>query len=440
MRKNNYKKTGAAFILITMFLISTSIGTIAGVTDRNLSSDEKVQNQPFADKKPDSYLSDPSPNHDELVLKTKEIQIPQNNLTYYQDKYAVIIIGDPDDPQHYKWYTNDAQRQYNLLKNKYDFLPGNIFVLLTLKYGNEWEDNLSCNPDIVDMEASEKNIKNLFKEFRTNGLYEVDNKDLLYVVFIGHGLDIGTLYGNISRGIDLWPNGHDTYFGLEAETGEEIVQTCEELELIKNEAAQYLPAKAIGEFVDSKVSSINFNSNCTILSPTKLFDWEFGLYTSNIKAKRMIFMLQPCFSGGFIRELSGKNRVILTASKENQLANAPFIGYVYHGLNGSADLNSDNKITIAEVFEYTSIKVREYLQNHPEDRPQQPLIDDNGDGIGKLDQNTGYNPEKEGYDGYITDRIYNLNCEESNLSTVLTSQQIKTQELAIIEENTISDS
>jgi len=414
MKNNNYKKMGAVLLILTMFIVSISNGTIAGITD-SISSLEKSN---------DSTDEDTTIDLEEIQLKSMKYQISSNNFTYYQDKYAVIIVGDPGDPQHYKWFTNDAQRQYNVLKQKYGFLPGKIFVLITLKEGTKWQENLSCDPDIIDMDAIEKNIKNLFREFRAYGLYEIDNKDLLYVVIISHGLDIGTFYGSKIGIGDLWPNGHDTYFGLEDEIDEEALQTNEELESIKKEAAQYLNENALEEFENNKISSLNFNSNCSVLSPTKLFDWEFALYSSNINAKRIVFMLQPCFSGGFIRELSGNNRVILTASRENELALAPFIGFVYYGLNGSADLNYDNKITIAEVFEYTSTGVRNYLNNHPEERPQHPLIDDNGDGIGKLDQNTGYNPNKQGYDGHIAARIFNFEYEESNLLTIQNSQQI----------------
>jgi len=291
------------------------------------------------------------------------------NRFYYRDRYAVIIVGVYQDPQHYKWFTNDAQRQYNVLTEKYGFSDDDVFVLITIKEGKEWDENLSCDPSIIDMASTETNIKKVFKKFKPGGEHELDKNDLLVVEVISHGLDLGTYYGT-KLGVDLWPNGHDTYFGLEKEN----------------------------------------NRNGCLLTPNKVFDWELALYVNRIKARRIVFILQPCFSGGFIRELSGKNRVICSASKENELALAPFIGFFYQGLNGAADINNDGKISLGEVYEYTEEEIKDYLDDHPDEKPQHPLIDDNGDKKGQHSQ-TSYDSNTKGKDGYVANRIFDLRYE-----------------------------
>jgi hypothetical protein len=146
-----------------------------------------------------------------------------------------------------------------------------------------------------------------------------------------------------------------------------------------------------------------------------VYDYELNNYIKNINCRRIIFVLQPCFSGGFINDLSGKNRVIITSSKENQLAEAPFISYFYQGLNGSInDTNNDGKISLAEIYEYTAGMVYDWITAYPtlNGGPQYPMIDDNGDKVGHRYQGIfGYNTNDPNKDGYIATHIFDLAYE-----------------------------
>jgi len=117
----------------------------------------------------------------------------------------------------------------------------------------------------------------------------------------------------------------------------------------------------------------------------KIYDTELASFVSNIKAK-MTFFLQPCFSGAFIDDLSGENRVICTASRGSEPADS-WIGFMREALNFEvdADYNKDGAISILEAYEYTAKKDDDKYGDlfHP-------LIDDDGRYPGHYYNEPGY--------------------------------------------------
>ena len=140
-----------------------------------------------------------------------EISMNSNNdLFYYNNRYAVIIVGYYGDEQHYGWYTYDAQRQYNVLTEIYNFNDSNIYILLNLK--DEWLEHLKIDPEIIDYNSTEENIIMIFDELKS----KLTKNDLLYIVIINHGGDNHNI-NLFGRNIDFWQGifAHDTFFGLE---------------------------------------------------------------------------------------------------------------------------------------------------------------------------------------------------------------------------------
>jgi uncharacterized protein YgiM (DUF1202 family) len=102
-----------------------------------------------------------------------------------------------------------------------------------------------------------------------------------------------------------------------------------------------------------------------------------------LSAERVVFITDACYSGAtggrtfatasrraivsdnFLARLSrGKGRVVLTASRGNELSeerdelkHGVFTYYLLEGLRGSADLDGDGVITVDEVYAYVSLKV-----------------------------------------------------------------------------------
>lgn len=340
----------------------------------------------LVEENPDGVMRSETCAREASEEKTGDLS--DNNIFYYDKRYAVIIVGYYGDEQHYNWFTRDAQRQYNVLIEKYGFNDSNIFVLITLR--EDWADNLSADPAIVDYNATEENIIMIFDYLKMI----IDEDDLLYVVVINHGGDDHHIYfWRLGIHIDYWQSifAHDTYFALE-ETGNNMRGRL---------------------FTEDNLSNYgNLNSNYN-----RVYDHELNDYTSDINARRIIFVLQPCLSGGFINDLSKKNHIVFTASREIQQAIAPFIWYFYQGLNGSAeDKNNDGRLSLGEIYEYTASMVYKWIDENPggnEGQLQHPLIDDNGNKLGhRYSGFFGYNPDRPNRDGYVAARIYNLSYEE----------------------------
>jgi uncharacterized caspase-like protein len=108
---------------------------------------------------------------------------------------------------------------------------------------------------------------------------------------------------------------------------------------------------------------------------------DISVIFQRIKAERLVFLADTCFSGAsggkifmaatisdkFWERISrGKGRVILTASRANEVAQAQdklrhgvFTYYLLEGLRGEADLDGDGVIDTEEAYRYVSRKVPE---------------------------------------------------------------------------------
>jgi len=211
---------------------------------------------------------------------------------------------------------------------------------------------------------------------------KIDEDDFLVVEIINHGGDDGRIripiikkYIDIKTGVDA----HDTFMALEKKSPED-----------EDVSVPRMRNRLSKMYNVSMMESDNY----------KLYDYELASYTKNINARRILFIIQPCFSGGFINDLSKENHVIFTASHETEMA-GNFLGPLNNGFDGSAeDLNCDGRISLAEIFVYT-------VENLPEEGFN-PMIDDNGDKIGH-----GYLGDG---DGIIVSGIYDLSYEEIDFS------------------------
>lgn len=145
-------------------------------------------------------------------------------------------------------------------------------------------------------------------------------------------------------------------------------------------------------------------------STEKLYDDDLRSYTGAINQNaKIIFALQPCMSGGFISELSGPNRIVCTASRGCELAEASWVEpftWALSGTYGDPDNDgngNDGKISIFEAYQLAAENVENWLNNHPNWPPQHPLLDDNGDCIGHhFSEANYYDSTDSTKDGYFT--------------------------------------
>jgi len=311
------------------------------------------------------------------------------NLFEYDQKFAVIIVGTYGSEnqekisghpreQYYEWYTGSAQTRFDLLTNeRYNFNPENIFVLLTeiKDEGYAPHSSFDSSKFINYYNATKENISMVFDILSS----KIDDNDLLVVDLIGHGGDDGLIripivnkiLGDRNSGI----GAHDTFMGLEPKK-----------------------SKTKSRFLFRIFNCFSHSSNVSS-SKYRLYDYELADYVADLSPYRTIFVLQPCFSGGFINDLSSKKHIILSASKEDEMA-GNFLGPLNRGMSGTADDNEDGLVSLSEIFQYTINNM------DPEEQGMfHPLIDDNGDGVGSENLNND--------DGVLASSIYDLSFEQA---------------------------
>jgi len=360
----NCKKRGFTVFVVCLFLLFPSM--IANAKMLSLASEiteQKVKSPLFdtVSEEPDITTPFQSSTHNQISINSHSV-VPSQ-------KYAVIMVGRYFGrwnffrpklnlqmiQQFYIWYLRDAARVYVTLRDTYGYDEENIVLLVRL-LPDFFEVPEDFDISWIDYVSSESNLENLLNMFELGGERELAENDSLFFCFIDHGLTDGE--GN-------------TYFGC--------------------------PFQTIPQFFWWIFGQ----------DPQKLYDYELASYVSDIHA-RLIFALQPCSSGGFIDDLSGENRIICTASRDNETANAPWIGLFRAALNNAtlADYNQDGKISILEAYQYAAEEVQHQIDLNPDLGPQHPLIDDNGDSIGHHYTEPGYNPETEGEDGYLASSTF----------------------------------
>jgi len=306
-----------------------------------------------------------------LMLNISQISIIKSNENNQieSEKYAVIVVGRfagrlrdlfPENFQkYYRWYLNAAGMMYSSLKENYNYKDENIFLLSSLRERYEMPDSFDAS--WVDFNSTKDNLKHIMNRFKPGGDIWLDSHDSLLFCYINHGSDE-----------DSKNNGkfsHDTFFGFPYDF----------------------------ENMRDILSYFIFNKN---KEPYTLYDWELASFCENLYAVKIIFLLQPCYSGGFINDLSGINRIICTASTEGETATESWIEPFIKGLNGDADTNDDKQISLLEAYEYAARKVLEKTSD------EHPLLDDNADGIGHHFSEIGYNPSQPNVDGYLAGRTY----------------------------------
>lgn len=132
----------------------------------------------------------------------------------------------------------------------------------------------------------------------------------------------------------------------------------------------------------------------------KITDIEFANMLSILPTNNINIVMNSCYCGGFVYELSKKGRIVISATEKDMLAIA--INGFAENFNSSisnstlSDINSDSKVNIIEAYNYS---MQQMISQ------QSPLYDDNGDGIGHTDLNQD---DTEGCWGSINTIVENL--------------------------------
>ncbi len=121
------------------------------------------------------------------------------------------------------------------------------------------------------------------------------------------------------------------------------------------------------------------------LAGADLRDWDLARLLESLPARQQVIVNTTAASAGFIEKLARKERVVITATRsaEEKYATAFPEYFVEAFVKGEeVDLNKDQKISFLEAFDYARDRVVRFYEQANRLRPEHPLLDDNGDGLG----------------------------------------------------------
>jgi hypothetical protein len=245
------------------------------------------------------------------------------------EKYAVLLCGGYSSANSFYRYWNDVKWYYWLLRSR-GYSDANIYVLFGSGVGRDASVH-------VDYPATKAHIINVFGQLAT----KMKSPDSLCVVVTGPG------GGYLKVATAGRPAGRR--YGLPDVNGDEVADVTHTDE-------------TIGVWPNMLMS-----------------DDEFAAQVNRIAHyHHMVFVLQPCYSGGFCHDLARPNRLIMTATGEWELSWChtyypldEFLLWVNWGLRtpGACDANHDGKVSMAEAYNFA--RIRDTL-------PEEQWYEDNG--------------------------------------------------------------
>lgn len=123
----------------------------------------------------------------------------------------------------------------------------------------------------------------------------------------------------------------------------------------------------------------NFNAEGPDFDAKQLASWLAPL------KQEVVLINAASASGGFIRPLAGKGRVIITATKSpDEVFYARFGEHFAEAIGGllEADLDQDQQVSLLEAFRHASNAAAAFYENEGRLATEHALIEDNGDGDG----------------------------------------------------------
>jgi hypothetical protein len=111
---------------------------------------------------------------------------------------------------------------------------------------------------------------------------------------------------------------------------------------------------------------------------------EFADLIAPFDTQDILFVVLASASGGFISELSGPRRIVVTATKSGFERNETIfpVHFVAALTGAGADSDRDERLSVLEAFEYARREVARVYTRDNRLQTEHALLDDNGDGEG----------------------------------------------------------
>jgi hypothetical protein len=118
---------------------------------------------------------------------------------------------------------------------------------------------------------------------------------------------------------------------------------------------------------------------------------DYASLIGSIPAKRVVFVNCSSSSGEFVKPLSGKDRIIITATRSGNEQNVTIFAENFIGAltNPAADADKSGRTSVQEAFNYATKLTAEWYKQKGRLATEHALIDDNGDGVGHEEATAG---------------------------------------------------
>ncbi|HEX2269115.1 MAG TPA: hypothetical protein VHH35_06255 [Pyrinomonadaceae bacterium] len=112
---------------------------------------------------------------------------------------------------------------------------------------------------------------------------------------------------------------------------------------------------------------------------------DYNQLLSSLPTRRIVVFNMASASGEFVKSLSAKGRIVVTATRNGQETNATrFAGFFINALNATdGDTDQDGHTSVLEAFVYATRLTEDFYKQAGRLATEHALIDDNGDGVGR---------------------------------------------------------
>jgi len=111
---------------------------------------------------------------------------------------------------------------------------------------------------------------------------------------------------------------------------------------------------------------------------------DYNALLAALPTTRIVVFNMASASGEFVKSLSAKGRIVITATRSGQESNATrFAGYFIAALNATdADTDQDGHVSVLEAFVYANRLTADFYTRAGRLATEHALLEDNGDGVG----------------------------------------------------------